>query len=333
MRRCENVYRRRSIGWSAHFLPRRKIMSIVAIRRLLCKTISLTALIVLLHPGVARSQCFMRYAGDATSRRIRDIITVVSEAEQAIDTNHQTIGRWLLASSQSALTDVYGGLPAAEFQNRLSDTRWYIEKREMKKAAWSVKRAADELGNLSDVWNVGGAKAKMDELSALVEKGDSQAALARLQSLADLVRIDPLQRRLDHAAASLKVAREKHSKGCEMETVKAIDQAKDSLRRAYLGARLTQAKIILAHARLMLHDGKRCRAGWALRRGAGKIRKGSYLVDEAEADALAKIAAEIGEARAASRTNPGEASRKISEVEAKIVALLDAVRPAAVPAT
>ena len=308
-------------------------MFIVAVRRWSCAAASMAALSVLALPGAASAQYFMSYAGDTASRRIRDTISVLTEAEQAIDTNHQTIGRWLLSSAQSMLADVRGGLPNAEFHERLSQVRVDLEKKNNKKAAWSVKRATDELHKLASVWDVGGAEAKMGELSALVEKGDAQTALAGVQSLADLVRIDPLQRCLDSAGAQLKVAREKHSKGYEMDAVKAIVEAKYSLRRAYLGARLAQAKIILAHARLMLRDGKRCRAGWALWRGARKIRKGSYLVDEAEADALTKIAVGIKEARALMCGEPAGASNKIAEIEAKVSALLGTLSPAASPAT
>jgi len=302
-------------------------MSIVAIRRWSYAAISMAALIVLAHPGAAAAQYFMSYAGDTTSRMIRDTITVATEAEQAIDTNHQTIGRWLLSSAQSMRSDMYGSVPDSEFQQRLSYVRAYLEKKKNREAGRSVKRAGEELRNLATVWNVGGAEAKMAELSALVEKGDSQTALASIQSLADLVRIDPLQRCLDHAGAHLNVAREKHSKGYEMEAVRAIGEAKYWLRRAYLTSRLTQAKIILAHTRLMLRDGKRCRAGWALWRGARKIKRGSYLVDEAEADALTKIAAGIKEARALVSGEPAEALNKIAEVEAKVAALLDTLCP------
>jgi len=308
-------------------------MFIAAMRRWSCAAGSAAALIVFVQPGSAGAQYFMSYAGDTTPRRVRDTIYVVTEAEQAIDANHRTIGRWLLSSAQGMLADVYGALPDAAFQERLSDARGYLEKKKNRKATWSVKRAREELQKLASVWNVGDAEAKMAELSALVEKGDSQAALAGIRSLADLVRIDPLQRCLDNAGAQLNVAREKHSKGYEMDAVKAIGQAKYSLRRAYLGSRLTQAKIILAHTRLMLRDGKRCRAGWALWRGARKIRKGSYLADEAEADALTKIAAEIKEARTLMSRESGEASNKLAEIETKISALLGTLQPAPIPST
>ena len=308
-------------------------MFIAAIRRWSGAAASAAALIVLAQPGAARAQYFMSYAGDAASRRIRDTISAVTEAEQAIDTNHRTIGRWMLSSAQSMLADVHGALPNAGFQGRLSHVRACLEKKKNKRATWSVKRAREELQKLASVWNVGDAEATMAGLSALVEKEDSQAALAGIRSLADLVRIDPLQRCLDNAGAQLNVAREKHSKGYGMDAVKAIGQAKYSLRRAYLGSRLTQAKIILAHTRLMLRDGKRCRAGWALWRGARKIRKGSYLADEAEADALAKIAAGINEARALMSREPAEASNKLAEIETKISALLGTLQPAPSPST
>jgi hypothetical protein len=297
-------------------------------RRWSCAAAFAAALVALAQPGTARAQYFMSYAGDAAACRIRDTITVVTQAEQALDNNHRTIGRWLLSLAGSMLADGRNALPDAAFQARLSDVRVSLEKKNNKKAARAVKRAKEELRKFASVWNVGDAEAKMGELCALVEKGESQAALADARSLADLVRIDPVQRCLDRAGDRLNLAREKNAKGYEMDAVKALGEAKYSLRRAYLGARLAQSKIILAHARLMLRDGKRWRAQWALWRGARKIRKGSYLAAEAEADALTKIAAEIEQARALASGKPAEAANKLAEVEAKISALLKMLQPA-----
>jgi len=272
--------------------------------------------------GTAEAQYFLGYTGNALPNCIQNAVTIVSEAEQAIDTDHRVFGRWLLMAAQSIVEDASVSLPTAAFRDSMDNARSYCEKGKAKRALYTLQRAREEVQQLAAVWDVGGAEAKVAELCEITEKGDTKAALQGIDSLSASVRVDPVQKFLDIARTGLATAAEKNNKGYGLETAKALESAAHALREAYLASRLTQGKIFVAHARLMLGKGKRCRATWTLRRAERRLRRGGYMTDQATADALAKIIGDI-ESVCTALAGKGEgADTRCAEVEAKIVALL-----------
>jgi hypothetical protein len=91
----------------------------------------------------------------------------------------------------------------------------------------------------------------------------------------------------------------------------------------YLAARLVQAKILVAHARLHVESGGGIRPRIILWRASRKLGKGRYLADEAESDAIGKILKQVESAKRLVWSDSGKAADELSGVEAKIVALLD----------
>lgn len=280
-----------------------------------------------LYASAARAQYFMSYTGDAASREIRDAISLVAEAEQAIDTNHRVLSRWLLMAAADMIQNVHTDLPNARFRTELAHVRGHLKKDGAARALSSAGAADGELQSLMKVWETGDAREKMKALISHVEKGDVQAAMQGTEALLTLVRVDPLQKCLENAASRVEEARARHDAGYDMEALNALAGAGHSLRRAYLASKLTQVKIFVAYAGRMAERGSWGRARVTLWRAARKLRKGSYMVDSAEADAVTKIAVDLDSARGMLRKNDREGVEKLKEVEVKLVALLAKITP------
>ncbi|MCX6356081.1 MAG: hypothetical protein NTZ78_14445 [Candidatus Aureabacteria bacterium] len=283
--------------------------------------------IIMLCPPAARAQYFLSYSGDTASREIRDSLSLLTEVEQAIDTNHRVLARWLLVVTEGMIKNAQGDIPNAVFNSDLASAKTALERKESKKAIRYLGKAKSELDNLSKVWDEGNAGEKMAECLSRAEKGDLQASLANVAELSALVRVDPLQKCIESAISQVREAKAKHAHGYEIEALQALGSAAHSLRRAYLASRLTQAKLIVTHARLMADGGSCRRAAWTLGRAERRLKKGSYMADSAEADAIAKIAADMNDARGAVRERTSDARGKLEQVEAKIIALLAKIEP------
>jgi len=282
---------------------------------------------IMLCAPAAHAQYFLSYAGDTTSREIRDSLSLLAEIEQTIDTNHRVLARWLLGVTEGMIKNVQGDIPNAVFNSDLASAKTALERKESKKAIRYLGKAKSELENLSRVWDEGNAGEKMNECLSRAEKGDLQPSLADVAELSALVRVDPLQKCIESAMSQVRQAKAKHAGGYEIEALQSLGSAAHSLRRAYLASRLTQAKLIVAHARLMANGGSRWRAAWTLGRAERRLRKGSYMADSAEADAIAKIAVDLNDARGAVRERSPDARGKLEQVEAKIIALLAKIEP------
>lgn len=271
--------------------------------------------------GPAGAQYFLRYAGDGASRRIRDTLTVVTQAEQVIDTGHGTLGGWLFWAADGMIQDAADSLPDADAVRDIAAARHWLEKKNAAKAARLLNRAAEELRRFAGVWDVGEAEPNCAALLALTETGDCPAALAGLGPLAAGVRIEPVRTLLEQAGERIAAARDNLARGRGFEALKNVGDAKGKLRAALLGMRLSQAKILVAHARRMAEKGSRCRARWTLGRASRRLARAGALADAGGADAAEKIRADIDTARQALRGSEN-VWLPLTQIEAKIVALI-----------
>ena len=258
------------------------------------------------------------YAQDGYSDKVLDVLSLAEEAEGAIDTNNRLLARWFLGFAGWAVEDALSSLPNAGVRKRLSKACAYINGEQMEKALRSVRRAVTELQELARFWDVGGAKAKSAELIELLERGDRAEALTCIREIDKLVMINPLQACLDAARNRLRKAKQKHEKKLEIEALENITEAKHSLRRAYLAARLTQVKMIVRYAEIKAREHSWLRARWAMWRGARKLKKGKYMTMEAEADALKQIASDIKDVRGMLSRGDSGSVNKLGLIIAKI---------------
>ncbi len=272
--------------------------------------------------GPAGAQYFLRYTGDGAPRRIRDALTVVTEAEQSIDTGHGVLARWLFWALEGMIQDAADSLPDSDAVWEVGAARHWIEKKNAAKASRSLNRAGNELRRFAGVWDVGAAEPNCAALLALTEKGDCPTALAGIGALAGEARMDPVRTLLEQAGERVAAARDNLARGRGFEALKNAGDAKGKLRAALLGMRLSQAKILVAHARLMAGKGSRCRARWTLGRASRRLTRAGALADAGGADAAGKIRADIDAARHALRGS-ADVSLQLAQIEAKIVALIE----------
>ncbi|MCX6356716.1 MAG: hypothetical protein NT045_02385 [Candidatus Aureabacteria bacterium] len=286
------------------------------------QTIVLTMLCMAMGAGGASGQYFLDYAGDTAPREICDATVLVTEAAQCIDTNHQLLTRVLIGASGRMIEVAKGDMPNAGCLELLGSVGAAVEDR---MGARAMKRAAAlraGIRRLARVWECGEAEAKADELAARIEKDEWKEARAAAEAIASSLRIDPLQKCLDVAAARIADAQTAQRKGYGREAIAFLDQAADALRRAYLASRIAQARILVAHARGMLNRGSRRRASWTLSRAARKLRRGSYMVNGSQADAVTTTLADMARARELICGGDGGADMKLQEIEAKLVGLM-----------
>lgn len=292
-------------------------------RRLACAVFALFILLAAALP--ARAQLFLDYATDSYANQTSHCLAFARLAAGAIDTNHCTIAGWYLVLARRAVDDAIGTLPNSALRGDLERANAYFDEGKPGKGLAWLERSRDECAKLSRYWDMRGSGAGIDAVIGLVKNGDSEEVFGRINKLRDSVRLDPLQARLENARRLLQKAVQKNSRQCSLEAVRELDEAKNSLRRAYLQARLTQAKIFASCAIDLFEKGKGFRARWALGRAKSKLHKGSYMVTQAEEDALTKIGREIDEARAAPSDKPKEAAGKALRAETMLMALIEKV--------
>jgi hypothetical protein len=301
-------------------------MTAMHTRQFLTAITAVASLALLEGPGDARAQLLPGAPADGAAKRILEALSVATEGEQLAEANHRTLARWLWLATQDVIKNAMDGLPNAAFLDDCADARWYLERKDGARAAARLRSAQGELAELAEVWAVGPAGEKLAEVLKLAESGDS-AALAGIESLASLVRIDPAQTFLENARTQLSEAMAKNAKGYEREALRAAGEAKQSLRSAYLATRLVQVRILTARARLLAQAGSRHRAGWLLGRAGRRLDRGRYMVDGMQSSAIDTIAADISTAREMLRGGKGDAPGKLAEIEAKLTALLAAGCP------
>jgi hypothetical protein len=272
--------------------------------------------------GPAGAQYFLRYTGDGASRRIRDALTVVTQAEQSIDTGHGTLGGWLFLASEGMIQDAADSLPDSDAVWEVGAARHWLEKKNAAKAARALNRTGNELRRFAGVWDVGEAEPNCAALLALTETGDCPAALAGIGALAGGARMNPVRALLEQAGERVAAAGDNLARGRSFEALKNAGDAKGKLRAALLGMRLSQAKILVAHARLMAGKGSRFRARWTLGRASRRLARAGALADAGGADAAGKIRADIDAARQALRGS-ADVWVPLTQIEAKIVALIE----------
>lgn len=283
--------------------------------------LAVSAAVLCAAEGPAGAQYFVRYAGDGASRRIRDGLTVVTQAEQALDTGHRTLAGWLFWAAEGALQDAADALPDADAIGYVGAARYWLEKNNAVGAARAFTRASDECRRLSSVWDLGEVEPKCAALLALAEEGDCPAALAALGPLSVQVRIGPVRALLEQAGKRIAAARDAAGKGRSFEALKCAAEAKEKLRRAFLGARLTRARVLVSRARGLAARRARLRAGWTLGRASGVLARTGTFADTGGADAAVKIRADID---AAGQALCGDENvwMPLMEIEAKIDALI-----------
>lgn len=271
--------------------------------------------------GTAKAQYFLRYAGDSATRRVRDTLVVVTQAEQSLDTGHRTLADWLFWAAEVMLTDAADALPDADALLGIAVAQCRLRENQPRKAARALDRVGEALRCLAAVWDVGDAEPTCAALLALAEKGDSTAALAGIPALSASARMEPVRTALDRAGEQIAVARGFLSRGRGAEALKGAGEAKTHLRAGLLGIQLSQAKIFAAHARRMADAGSRRRAGWTLGRASRRLARAGALADGVGADASSKIRDDIAAARRGLRAGEDQ-SQALACIEAKIVALL-----------
>ncbi|MDD5556191.1 MAG: hypothetical protein PHN82_02960 [bacterium] len=279
-------------------------------------------------PRDARAQFSPFLGGDAVPRRILNALSLVTEGEKVADMDYGRLGRWMWGAAENTVASAAEGLPNAEFRMSLADAKRRLERDDRRRAVRRLDRAGAALGRLAEVWEVGDAPARLDELRGMAERSDRGDAIAALEALAARVRIDPLQRHLDAARADLEEGIARLRKGSGPEAAEAAQEAKRALRRAYFASRVTQAKMILARARILAAGGSRFRAGYLLRRADRKLGRARFMSGEAEGAALAAVGDELRDAREMLRRGEAAAPGKMADAEAMLTALLDGVRPA-----
>lgn len=286
------------------------------------RALFLAAVIMLGAPGMAGAQFFLPYASDSYSNAVLDTLSLAEQAEEAIDGNHRRIARWFLSFSVWGVRDIEESLPNEPVIKGIAKTIAYINEGKTGKALKIARRCRAELQKLSRFWKMEEAEAKLAEVIELLERGDSDGAREGARAIEKLVRLDPLQARLDDARAQLQKAKKRQEEGRDMEALEALTNAKYSLRRAYLAARLTQVRMMVMYSLRELEKGNRWGARWAMRRSARKLKSGRYMATDGEADALSQISRDIDEARAMLAKKDSRSREKLELVEAKIDAAL-----------
>lgn len=287
--------------------------------------VGLAAAVLLASQGRAEAQYFLDHTGAGVPRRLRDALSVLTEAEQAVDTGHLTLGGWLLWAAGGMIEDVASWLPDADCARAASRAGIALERGDAERGRRELDGLSGELRSLGKVWDLSAAQAKCAEISALAERGDVEGARAGLAALRGSARIAPLRDPLDGAADGIAAARRELGRGRASEALASLDGAKRSLRAAVLCARLYQAKAFAAHARLMEERGAGRRARWTLGRASRRIADAGGIAPSAAADAARKIGDDIRAARGGPCSGPA-AAQACAAIEAKISALMEGCR-------
>lgn len=271
--------------------------------------------------GPADAQYLLSCAGGGAARRAKDALAVVDQAEQAIDLGRTTLGGWLFWAAGGMIDDALRSLPDADAAAAVACARRRLEKNDAAGASRALSAAGNELRRLAAYWDVGEAEPCCAALAALAEAGDCRAALEGRAPLERDARLEPARTLLETAAGRISAAEEALSRGRGLDAIARASEAKSGLRAAILAARLTRAKILVAHARIMESRGARFRARWTMGRARRALARAEAFAGAADADASKQIRDEIDAVRQLLRAGKN-ARAPLAGVEAKISALV-----------
>ena len=270
--------------------------------------------------GPADAQYRLSYAGGGAARRAKDALAVVDQAEQAIDLGRTTLGGWLFWAAGGMIDDALRSLPDANAVAAVACARRRLEKNDAAGASRALS-AAETTRRLAAYWDVGEAEPCCAALAALAEAGDCRAALEGRAPLERDARLEPARTLLETAAGRISAAEEALSRGRGLDAIARASEAKSGLRAAILAARLSRAKILVAHARIMESRGARFRARWTMGRARRALARAEAFAGAADADASKQIRDEIDAVRQLLRAGKN-ARAPLAGVEAKISALV-----------